>query len=36
MDLSKLQEYGMNVLVIFSLRMVLGLVRRIINSSLEG
>jgi hypothetical protein len=36
MGLSKLQEYGMNALEIFLLTMVLGLVRWIPHSSLEG
>jgi hypothetical protein len=35
MGLSKLQEHGMNDLEIFSLKMVLGLLRRISHSSLE-
>jgi hypothetical protein len=35
MGLSKHQEHGMNVLGIFLLKMVLGLVRRILLSSLE-
>jgi hypothetical protein len=35
MGLSKHQEHGMNILGIFLLKMVLGLVRRILLSSLE-
>jgi hypothetical protein len=35
MGLSKHQEHGMNALGIFSLKMILGLVRRILFSSLE-
>jgi hypothetical protein len=35
MGLSKHQEYGVNALEIFSLKMILGLVRRILLSSLE-
>jgi hypothetical protein len=35
MGLNKLQEHDMNDLVIFSLKIVLGLVRRIPHSSLE-
>jgi hypothetical protein len=36
MDLSKLQEHGMNALETFLLKMVLGLIRRTLLSSLEG
>jgi hypothetical protein len=35
MSLNKLQEHGMNDLEIFLLKMVVGLVRRILHSSLE-
>jgi hypothetical protein len=35
MGLSKHQEYGMNILEIFLLKMILGLVRPILLSSLE-
>jgi hypothetical protein len=35
MGLNKLQEYGMNVLEIYSLKMILGLVMWILLSSLE-
>jgi hypothetical protein len=35
MGLNKLQEHGMNVLGIFVLKMVLGLVKWILHSSLE-
>jgi hypothetical protein len=35
MSLSKHQEHGMNDLEIFSLKMILGFVRRILLSSLE-
>jgi hypothetical protein len=36
MGLSKLQENGMNALETLLFKMVLGLVRRILHSSLEG
>jgi hypothetical protein len=36
MGLSKHQEYGMNALVTLSLTIILGLIRRILRSSLEG
>jgi hypothetical protein len=35
MGLNKLQEHGMNALEIFLLKIILGLVRRILHSSLE-
>jgi hypothetical protein len=35
MGLNKHQEYGINVLEIYSLKMILGLVMRILLSSLE-
>jgi hypothetical protein len=35
MGLNKLQEHGMNILGIFLLKMVIGLVRQILHSSLE-